>query len=118
VIIAKNINIADVVGANTVTNIDAWLIAQGGTINTCSDVDKDANLSTDICKDKLTVNGPVMTDKLYLRRTAGSGTGANSGDPAEVFNLPASAYLWSITQASKSKSNVQTVYSTELPPRF
>ena len=125
VIIAKNIYIYDFVSSTiTVNHIDAWLIAQGqngatdGVINTCFDVAPGANLSAGLCKDVLTVNGPVMTDNLYLRRTAGSGTSASSGDPAEVFNLPASAYLWSMYQASSSKSNVQTVYGTEMPPRY
>jgi hypothetical protein len=117
VIIAKNINIADG-GAYIVKNIDAWLIAPGGSINTCYDVAPGGNLSTSVCNDNLVVNGPVMTDHLYLQRTAGSGTGTNSGDPAEVFNLPADAYLWSMSRASQNSNSIQTVYSTELPPRF
>jgi hypothetical protein len=59
-----------------------------------------------------------MTNKLYLRRTAGSGTGAiNSGDPAEVFNLRADAYMWSYERAKKLNI-VKSVYTVELPPRY
>ena len=58
-----------------------------------------------------------MTDNLYLLRTAGSGTGAASGDPAEVFNMRADVYLWAFSQAS-SGSRIHSVYITELPPRF
>jgi hypothetical protein len=63
------------------------------------------------------VNGPVVTGKLVLNRTAGSGTGAQSGDPAERFNLRPDAFLWARLQAT-GNDKAQTVYSTELPPRF
>jgi hypothetical protein len=58
-----------------------------------------------------------MATKLYLQRTAGSGVGVSSGDPAEVFNLRPDAYLWAMVHASAS-GKIQTVYATELPPRF
>ncbi len=111
VITAKNINIP-----NNVTRVDAWLVADGG-INTCSTVTLAAALTSSICDQLLTVNGPVMAQKLYLRRTAGSGTGAASGDPAEIFNLRPDAYLWSYARAI-SNGHIQTVHTTELPPRF
>ncbi len=116
VIIARNINID-----GGVSNVDAWLVAKGGTgqgkINTCSSVDEDANLSVNICNQPLTVNGPVMARTLLLRRTAGSESGNSSGDPAEVFNLRPDAYLWAVARALET-SRAQTVYTTELPPRF
>lgn len=111
VIIADNINIAD-----NVTNIDAWLIAKNN-INTCSSVALGVKLTVDVCNQPLVVNGPVMANKLYLRRTAGSGVGAASGNPAETFKLRADAYLWAALRANNTK-RVQTVYTTELPPRF
>ncbi|MFZ2125160.1 MAG: hypothetical protein WA087_01740, partial [Candidatus Saccharimonadales bacterium] len=111
IIIANNINIVD-----SVTNVDAWLVA-GGYINTCSSVNIAAPLSASICDDRLTVNGAVLAQKIYLRRTAGSGVGNASGDPAEVFNLRADAYLWSMARAN-SNGHVQTVDTIELPPRF
>ncbi|MBN2843562.1 MAG: hypothetical protein JXM68_10750 [Sedimentisphaerales bacterium] len=111
VIIADNINIR-----NTVTRVDAWLIASGD-INTCSNVSTSARLTSSICNNPLRVNGPVMADKIYLRRTAGSGTGWDSGDPAEVFNLRADTYLWAYSQASGT-GRIQTVHTTELPPRY
>lgn len=123
VIIAKNIIIAD-----TVTKVDAWLIAradtddQGGILNTCGLVggatyDVEEPLTSDICKDQLTVNGPVMANTLQLRRTYGSGFGAASGDPAEVFNIRPDAYLWASAR-SKGSGVIRTVYSQELPPRL
>ncbi len=114
VIIAKNITIND-----SVKNVDAWLIAKptgatDGTINTCSSA---APLTINICKDQLTINGPVMAQKLFLNRTAGSGTATDSGFPAEIFNLRPDAFLWSYRQAV-SAGRIQSAYTTELPPRF
>jgi len=119
IIIAKNIIIAD-----SVSQVDAWLMATGtgaeGRLNTCGagdHVDETTQLTSAICTTKLTVNGPVAANHLLLRRTAGAGTNANSGDPAEVFNLRPDAYMWaSNLQASTSKA--QTVRTTELPPRY
>lgn len=111
-IIANNINIVD-----SVTNVDAWLIAKNGSINTCSSVAVGAPLSANLCSNPLSINGPIMAKKLYLRRTAGSSVAAKSGDPAEILNLRADAYLWAFARATSSGS-VQTVYTTELPPRF
>lgn len=114
VIIARNINIRGANAANAVRQIDAWLVASG-TINTCSDFS--GNLTSNKCGTSLTVNGPVVTNKLILNRTAGADTGAQSGDPAERFNLRPDAFLWAQLQAS-GNDKAQTVYSTELPPRF
>jgi hypothetical protein len=103
-----------------VKQVDAWLIATkaaDSSIYTCEAQGTSTGVPASICDSKLVVNGPVMTNHLYLYRTAGSGSGANSGDPAEVFNLRADAYLWAISRTS-SKSYIQTVYNTELPPRL
>lgn len=115
VIIARDINIQDNVG-----RVDAWLIATSpdpahGIINTCSNFS--GSLTSKKCSNLLQVNGPVVTNKLILNRTAGSDTGDESGDPAERFNLRADAYLWAQLQAS-GNNKAQTVYSVELPPRF
>jgi hypothetical protein len=118
VIIAKNIIIAD-----SVTNIDAWLFSVGkgadGIINTCGAgaVNTGTLPTAGQCTKKLTVNGPVMANHLIMRRTAGSGTGASTGDPAEVFNLRGDAYLWASFYSS-SNGRLPTVSTKELPPRF
>ena len=120
VIIANKIIIND-----NVTNVDAWLIASGvdGIVETCNTgsptyvLNDPLKLTSDKCKTPLTVNGPVMAKQLWLRRTAGSGTDLASGDPAEVFNLRPDAYLWAATRATGS-GRVQTMYTTELPPRL
>ncbi|HRQ97962.1 MAG TPA: hypothetical protein PK265_01385, partial [Candidatus Saccharibacteria bacterium] len=111
IIVAKDILIA-----GNVTRVDAWLVASD-TVNTCSSVSETASLSVEICNNSLIVNGPVMASKIFLRRTAGSGTGNSSGDPAEIFNLRADAYLWAVNR-SLNLGRAQTIFNTELPPRF
>jgi hypothetical protein len=130
VIIAKNIIIKD-----SVEKIDAWLVASGGAlqgsgatsrsindgvINTCgagTGITTTTLPNSNQCNKTLTVNGPVMANHLLLRRTAGAGTGADSGDPAEVFNLRADAYIWA-SAYSPGNGRIPTVNTTELPPRF
>src|SRR5690606_8287154 len=84
VIVANNINIQD-----NVSRVDAWLVAEN-TINTCANVT--GNLTSEKCNTALEVNGPVVTDHLLLNRTAGSGSGDESDDPAERFNLRPDAF--------------------------
>lgn len=114
VIIARDITIA-----GGVARVDAWLLTSpaGGSINTCSDRPVSAALNSTVCNNLLTVNGPVVTDHLYLRRTAGSDSVAAAGAPAELFNLRPDAYIWAYARASQA-GKAQTVYSVELPPRF
>ena len=114
VIIAKNIVIN-----GGVTNIDAWLIAQdgtgmGGSVATCEAM---GQLTSEICNAPLRINGLVMAKQLQLRRTGGSGVGAASGDPAEVINLRADAYLWAFKEG-KSSVRALTTNTIELPPQF
>ncbi|MDB5166902.1 MAG: exported protein of unknown function [Candidatus Saccharibacteria bacterium] len=120
VIIAKDIYINP-----NVKQVDAWLIAQGsniantGILDTCHvSADYTTALTTNAtqtgaCDNVLQVNGPVMAQKLWLRRTGG----ATTNDPAEVFNLRPDAYMWAFARASTT-GRVQTVYNQELPPRF
>jgi hypothetical protein len=118
VIIARNIIIAP-----GVTNVDAWLIAAGtganGYINTCGSIPigSPAGINSNNCNQPLTINGPVMANKLYMYRTAGSGINAATGSPAEVFNLRADAYLWASVYSS-STGRLPTVSTKELPPLF
>ena len=112
-IIAKNIIIKD-----AVTQVDAWLVARGngvikGTIKTCENPAK----SSTACNLKLTINGPVLTDILYLYRTAGSDKYPDTGNPAEVFNLRPESILWAY-QPGLGSTLPTTAATTELPPRF
>ena len=113
VIVARNINIT-----NAATQVDAWLLTtSGGAINTCIDRTLTQPLTSNVCNATLTVNGPVVTDHLYLRRTAGSDGTVDAGNPAEVFNLRPDAFMWAYGRTSQA-GKAQTVYSVELPPRF
>lgn len=109
VIIAENIRVRD-----NVSQVDAWLIANN-TVDTCYNLS--GNPTSGKCATLLEINGPVIASHLLLKRTAGSGTGAQSGDPAERINLRPDAFLWAGLQA-RGSNKAQTVYSTELPPRF
>src|SRR5690606_28527099 len=107
VIIANNILIDE-----SVSRVDAWLVAAGtganGIVNTCSASNLDnaspAQLETRLhagrCDDRLTVNGPVIANRLLLRRTAGAGPGNQAGNPAEVFNFRPDAYLWLVERSA------------------
>ena len=118
VIIARNIIVAD-----SVSQIDAWLVATGtganGRINTCGAGGvSESTLPTSLqCTNTLRVNGPVIANHLILRRTAGAGPGTSAGDPAEIFNLRPDAYIWA-SNLPGSYNKARTVMTTELPPRF
>ena len=119
IIIANNINISPSVG-----NVDSWLIAKNALatcdeIGSASDLNTTSsayNLSSNDCKNTLRVNGPVMAKKLWLRRTAGAGTGDSTGDPAEVFNYRPDAMLWINNRFNNNA--LRTTNLTELPPRY
>lgn len=118
IIIARNITIAD-----SVTNVDAWLVARGanattdGKVNTCEGGGENNALTISNCSQQLVINGPIIAQKLFLRRTFGAGSGADSGTPAEIINLRPDSYLWGASQAANS-GRLETVYSRELPPRY
>ncbi len=118
VIIAKNIIIAD-----TVTQVDAWLLAKGsgvdGLLNTCdaSGITEPAQLTARVCNNKLVINGPVMANRILLYRTAGAAGNGAPGDPAEVFNTRPDAYMWASNLPINNKK-ARTTLTKELPPRF
>jgi hypothetical protein len=115
IIKAKKINIE-----SGVRRVDAWLLAvsddEKGELNTCSN--HTGNLTVSSCSNQLTINGPVVADIVYLRRTSGSeNTLEARGEPAEIFNLRADAYMWA-NAYGLGTGRVQTVYSRELAPRL
>ncbi len=115
IIVAQSIVIND-----NVTSVNSWLISRGGGyISTCGTVGSGAwlsGLSSSVCDVPLQIAGPVVTDQLYLRRTAGA-NGGNPGEPAEVVNLRPDTYLWAYSQSQKEGS-IKTMYTRDLPPRF
>lgn len=113
IIIAKG----DIHIASGVKNIDAWLIAPNGIIDTCADVSDplttDQSQPSSKCdKNQLVITGPVMAKTLKLRRTAG-----NKGEFSETLNLRSDTYIWAKNLSTRS-GTLQTKYITELPPRY
>lgn len=102
-----DINISSNVG-----NIDAWLIAPNGTVNTCSDKDSD---DPDYCGTQLVINGLVSAGNINFNRT--HGIEYSSQAPAERIVFDPTAYLWSYQQASSKTGQANTVYLRELAPR-
>ena len=108
IIIANNINVT-----GNVKNIDAWLITTG-TLNTCSDV-APAALRTTNCTNPLTLHGATMASQLLLDRTYYDPS--TPTNPAESANLRGSSYVWA-SNVARQNSQWQSVYSTDLPPRY
>lgn len=113
VVVADNIAFT-----NPASTVDAWLITSpSGYINTCNAGPQ--TLITGPCSGVLTVNGPVFTNRLILRRTGGANppSAAQLSEPAERFNLRPDAQLWAYTYANRA-DYAQTDYVQELPPRY
>lgn len=108
ILIGNDINIT-----GNVKHIDAWLIATG-TINTCSDVAQTAVRATN-CSNQLVINGPIMANQLLLDRSYYDKT--KPEEAAEKINLRSDSYVWSNNVAHQN-GRWQTVYSTDLPPRY
>lgn len=115
VIIARNILINE-----SVTNVDAWLVAAGtgvnGVVNTCREVVATA-LTANRCAQQLVVNGPVIANHLVMNRTYGAGAGNQAGVPGEIFNFRPDAYLWLVNRAQQA-GQLTTAAERELPPKY
>lgn len=128
--------------SSEVTQIDAWIIANG-TVNSCyefvssvTESDANSDYHGNTCTKQLVFNAPVMASNLKLYRSFGSdiittnrtGTFNNLGtvgsssaekyNAAEVFNLRADVYLWAYAQAGRYDSSYTESYSRELAPRY
>lgn len=123
IIIAKNIIVKD-----SVSRVDAWLISQpdnsgsGGIISTCNDIINATGkyydgLRLGACDKQLRINGLVMGKQLQLRRTYGATDGPGYSTPAEIINMRPDSYLW-VMQQTRDVGMIDTLFTTELPPRF
>lgn len=108
IIASGNINISSNVG-----RVDAWLVAMNGSVDTCSDYDW-SSLRISNCNTPLTINGPIMSKQLLLKRTYFD---RNSSVSAETLDLRGDAYVWA-NQVSRANGDWLTTYTTDLPPRF
>ena len=133
IIIARSISIA-----GDVTSVNAWLIVDGGELNTCSEhyIGKEKgneDLLMD-CNDQLIINGPVIVrggvpeTALKLLRTFGGGSKVNENgefvkDPntlvqrAEIFNYDPSVVEWAYRESQKNP-HLETTYTETLAPRL
>lgn len=113
------INARNIVITAEVKDVNSWLVALNGSISTCGSVSGAGWLGAiDIgaCNSDLRINGPVVTEKLYLARVFGAENDTRHL-PAEIINLRPDAYLWSKNMA-RSGGAIKTGYLKELPPRF
>jgi hypothetical protein len=103
-------------GSSGANGVAQWLATPNGS-GTNYTQSNNARLTIDHCRHQLRINGPVIANKLYLRRTAGSGPNTDAGTPAEIINLRPDAYLW-----AREHMSTGTVYQVtsekELPPRY
>ena len=112
------------IGEN-VDTIEAWLISDGGTINTCAGKNSIEDLSHSTCNTQLTIDGPVYGSSLKLMRTGGAnGVTRNIGsaresdaESAETINYPAKTYVWSYEESTSSDVRLYESGSIELAPR-
>ena len=105
----------------SVTKIDAWLIATGsnstkGRLVTCNLPKGSIKLSN--CNKQLVINGPVVVDYIDLFRTAGMEQNDVSDTAAEIINFRPDAYLWSQKNQAEGNLILSTTYLRELPPRY
>ena len=111
----------NIVVASGVNRVDAWLIANRNAssyVSTCDAVTGNwlSGLNAFVCNTELRLNGPIIANHLYLRRTAGANV-EHRGRPAEIVNLRPDAYMFALSD-SQSFSSIRTMYSRELPPRY
>jgi hypothetical protein len=137
IVIADSISIS-----NEVSKVNAWLIADGKGLNTCSSyfVDKN-NGNQDLlenCNNSLVINGPVIVktnnptvpnEKLQLPRTFGGGSKKSSDGEnfekdlesltqrAEIFNYDPSVVEWAYKESQKNP-HLETTYTETLAPRL
>lgn len=135
ILIAKNIIIN-----NNVSEINAWLIVDGGVFNTCADhhiddpADNGNNRLLAECNDWLYIKGPVIVDSassispaLELPRTFGGGSKLQNdryvlNEPsfvqrAEIFDFDPDMVRWAYEESTKDPQ-LSTTYVETLAPKL
>ena len=109
--------------SESVNEVNGWMIANrasGSYVSTCDTVASAATwtngLSSTVCNQPLRVNGVIVTNHLYLRRTFGADK-ASRHIPAETLNLRPDVYLWTSSESGNSGA-ISTMKIRELPPRY
>ena len=109
---------------DNVKTIDAWVVAKS-KVNTCNGIPRSAfetRLNSETCKEKLSINGPVIANEIELPRTYGADVSKADGDgslkdAAEVIDYNPLTFLWGYNQATKD-GQPKTVYLKKLAPRW
>lgn len=148
IIIVDNGN---VVIPHSVTNIDAWIIVKNGNLITCiDDLDKVDVIDgayqipakeirdSDVCNNRLKINGYVSSSYLELTRTYYKKSSEVSDSLRELYDnygeritLPYSALVWSYTNyiiesttnlnttgTTSNKNFIRDAFTQSLPPRY
>lgn len=99
-----------------VKRVDAVLIGEK-EIDDCRGYGNDVNASQ--LSNQLVINGTIITDKAYMKRTYGAGTGKYSGIPAEIINYDSTLVIWARSRADTGETGVlNATYTHELAPRY
>ena len=99
-----------------VKRVDAVLIGEN-EIDDCRGYGLDVNASQ--LSNQLVINGTIITDKAYMKRTYGAGTGKYSGIPAEIINYDSTLVIWARSRADTGETGVlNATYTHELAPRY
>lgn len=102
----------------SVKRIDAVLIAEG-FIDTCSGAKPSTEPNNVDMSNQLMINGTVITNKIYLKRTYGAGAGRYSSIPAEIINYDSTLVIWARSRADTGETGVlNQTYIHELAPRY
>lgn len=103
-------------GTSGADGVAQWLSMPNGSGTNYTN-SSNSHLSMLHCQRQLQINGPVIAQRLYLRRTAGSDAGSGAGTPAEIINLRPDAYMWAREYMSPNFI-FQNISERELPPRY
>jgi hypothetical protein len=104
-----------------VKRVDAWLIAKDA-VQTCGaltgELFRTNSVNQTTCPEQLKANGPVQAKRLLLWRTHGADlTAGDRAEPGEVFDLRPDQLLATYAKG-RDAGKPQTVYQTDLPPRY
>lgn len=137
IILVRNGNIRI---SENVSRIDAWLIAEGGELNTCissdgstiykvgeNGISANSRNEAGVCSARLNINGTIVADSVRLNRTNFSTKISDFNSPgeyvyenyAERIQLPMSSILWAYSHfIEHTRTNYSVMYLRELAPRY
>ncbi len=101
----------------TVTNLDAWIVA-GGEVDTCTSGHDAISLHSNVCNQQLTIRGAILANKISLKRTYGGDVNTGSiNTPAEIIHYTPALMLFTARESERSLLP-ETTYLHKLPVRY